>query len=436
MTQSRIVAIDGHNLALQHGTGVATYAKSLADNIFGLGWTAWTLYGAPVAAHQSPMLREISFYDFLGGTAQKRGWLSSGYREAKEIVRAPFGYRAVEIPQSGVVEVRRFSGRLPGDVRIFNVDDLFLIARRYFKRHKRFLTIRFEEKPDVMHWTYPLPARVDGVPNVYTIHDLVPLRLPYTTLDNKRYYHRLIKGCIEFGEHICTVSEKSKEDILNLFDVTPGKVTNTYQAVDTAHLMKLKSVREAEQEVEGIYGLQPYSYFLFFGAIEPKKNVGRLIEAFLSSKVNARLVIVGSRAWKSNEEMKLFESMVKSAPGISANICVFDYAPRPFLISLIRCAKAVVFPSLYEGFGLPLLEAMQMGIPTLCSSEGSLPEIAADASLVVDPYDVAKIARGLERLDADSGLRGDLVRLGLERAKKFDAATYKRKLADMYGMLG
>lgn len=441
MTQSRIVAIDGHNLALQHGTGVATYAKSLADNIFGLGWTAWTLYGAPVAAHQLPMLREISFYDFLGGTAQKRGWLSSGYREAKEIVRAPFGYRAVEIPQSGVVEVRRFSGRLPGDVRIFNVDDLFLIARRYFKRHKRFLTIRFEEKPDVMHWTYPLPARVDGVPNVYTIHDLVPLRLPYTTLDNKRYYYRLVKGCTEVGDHICTVSEKSKEDILNLFDVASEKVTNTYQSVDTARIANMKSRQDAEQEVEGIYNLKPYSYFLFFGAIEPKKNVGRLIEAFLSSNVSANLVIVGSLAWKSNEELRLFDSMTKSersatmSHGVNDRVKLFDYAPRPFLMSLIRCAKAVVFPSLYEGFGLPVLEAMQLGVPTLCSTEGSLPEIAAHASVAVDPYDVTEIARGLERLDSDAALRDALVQSGFERAKKFDAITYQKKLMNMYDSL-
>ncbi|AME22895.1 glycosyltransferase family 4 protein [Burkholderia sp. PAMC 26561] len=432
---NRVVALDGHNLALQRGTGVATYAKSLADNIGELGWETWTLYGAPISSSQSPMLREISFYDYLGGATEKRGLLNNAYRDTKEFVQAPFGYRAVEIPQSGVVEVRRFSTQLPKNSRIFNVNDLFLTARRYFKRHKRFLTIRFEEKPDVMHWTYPLPVRVEGVPNVYTIHDLVPLRLPYTTLDNKRYYHRLIKGCIEFGDHICTVSEKSKEDILSLFNVAPERLTNTYQSVNTAHLSNLRSTHEAEQEVEGIYGLRPYSYFLFYGAIEPKKNVGRLIEAFLSSKVDAKLVIVGSLAWKSNEEMRLFESMVKSDVAIAENIKVFDYAPRPFLMSLIRCAKAVVFPSLYEGFGLPLLEAMQLGVPTLCSSEGALPEIAEQASLAVDPYDVVQIARGLKSLDSDADLRDQLVRSGLEQAKKFDATAYKKKLVNMYDAL-
>ncbi|RQT70577.1 glycosyltransferase [Burkholderia cepacia] len=432
VSMKRVIAIDGHNLALQHGTGVATYAKSLADNVEQMGWDAWTLYGAPISGRQTSILREISFFDYLGGTNQKRGLLKSAYLEAKEYPRAPFGYNAVEIPQSGVVEVRRFNSRLPKHSRIFNINDLFLVARRYFKRHKKFLKVRFEERPDVMHWTYPLPIKAEGVPNIYTIHDLVPLRLPYTTLDNKRYYHRLIKGCLEFGDKICTVSEKSKEDILNLFDVPSDHVENTYQSVDTAYVLENKSQADAEQEVAGIYGLQPYSYFLFFGAIEPKKNVGRLVEAFLSSHVDAKLVIVGSLAWKSNEEVRLLESMKKNDPGARSNIKMFDYAPRPFLMSLIRCAKSVVFPSLYEGFGLPLLEAMQLGIPTLCSTEGSLPEIAGNASVLVDPYDTSDIARGLNLIDKDDRLRGELSRMGFERAKEFSAESYRGRLASLY----
>lgn len=432
----RIIGIDGHNLALQRGTGVATYAKSLADNITEMGWDAWTLYGAPIGNKQKPMLREISFFDYLGGTNKKRDWLATAYMEAKGYARAHFGYSAIEIPQDGLVEIRRFSNRLPKNARIFNVQDLFILARGYFARHKKFLKIRMADRPDAMHWTYPLPVKMEGVPNIYTIHDLVPLRLPYTTLDNKRYYYRLIEECIRSGEHICTVSEKSREDIFKLFNASPDKVSNTYQAVDTEGLAKMKDIAEAEQEVEGIYGLKPYDYFLFFGAIEPKKNVGRLIEAYLSAKVDAKLVIVGSLAWKSTEEMKLFDSMVKSGTAANSNIKVFDYAPRPFLMSLIRCAKAVVFPSLYEGFGLPLLEAMQLGVPTLCSTGGSLPEIAGGASLEVDPYDVREIARGLEKMDADSELRSALGVEGLLQAEKFSSAAYKNKLREMYGKIG
>jgi glycosyltransferase involved in cell wall biosynthesis len=430
---NRIVAIDGHNLALQRGTGVATYAKSLADNIREMGGKGWTLYGAPISQKQKPMLREISFFDYLGGAGRpRRQWWSRTAKDVSRYLRSPLGYSAIEIPQSGVVESRCFDSRLPRAARLFNVDDLFLMARDHFKQHRKFLKVRFDEKPDVMHWTYPLPIAVEGVPNIYTLHDLVPLRLPYTTLDNKRYYQRLIGGCIEYGDRICTVSEKSKEDILRLFDVPEEKVKNTYQAVDTFAFKGEKSDRDAEQEVSGIYGLEPYDYFLFFGAIEPKKNVGRLVEAYLSSGAASKLVIVGSRAWKSEEETKLLDALEKHNSAMSKNVRLFDYAPRAFLISLIRCAKAVVFPSLYEGFGLPVLEAMQLGVPTLCSTEGSLPEIAGNASLIVNPYDTAEIARALERLDTDAGLRAHLAELGLAQAGRFSAENYRNRLTELY----
>ncbi|MEZ2311109.1 glycosyltransferase family 4 protein [Paraburkholderia sp. RCC_158] len=431
----RVVAIDGHNLALQRGTGVATYARNLANNLAEMGWDVSTLYGTPVSSKTAPLLREVQFFDSLGGAGFGQSKLSVVRNWAKEIVASPFGYRAAEILPSGSVETRRFADRLPTNAAILNVRSLFDIARRHFRRHGKFLEVRFPGKIDVMHWTYPLPVKVANVPNIYTIHDLVPLRLPYTTLDNKRYYYRLIKGCIGNGDHICTVSERSKDDIVDLFDVPPDDVTNTYQAVDAISWGAQKTQTEAEAEVKGVFGLEPRDYFLFFGAIEPKKNVGRLIEAFLSSHVDSCLVVVGSLAWKADEEMKLVNAMLKQRPELRRRIRLFDYTSRPFLISLIRAAKAVVFPSLYEGFGLPILEAMQLGTPTLCSSGGSLPEIAGDASVCVDPYDVGDIARGLRILDQDEQLRKHLALAGVERAKVFSADAYKTRLLQMYGRI-
>lgn len=273
------------------------------------------------------------------------------------------------------------------------------------------------------------------MPNIYTIHDLVPLRLPYTTLDNKRYYYRLIKSCLETSAHICTVSERSKTDIIELFGTPDQHISNTYQAVDTSDVAACKSQYDAELEVEGIFGLEPRSYFLFFGAIEPKKNIGRLVEAFLSARLNTKLVIVGSLAWKADEEMKLINAMLKQRPDLKRRIHVFDYTPRSFLVSLIRAAKAVVFPSLYEGFGLPVLEAMQLGTPTLCSTGGSLPEIAGDASVVVDPYDVNSIAQGLRQLEQDAELRHQLSVSGVARAQMFNSAAYADRLQAMYNRI-
>ncbi|KVH59333.1 glycosyl transferase family 1 [Burkholderia sp. MSMB1072] len=429
---SRTIAIDGHNLALQHGTGVATYAKNLADAIASMGWGVHTVYGAPVSHRVPALLREVSFFDYLGGIQTKRSAFSEVMGWVKEVLTSPFGRTAVEIPVTGSVEIRRFASRLPQQATVLNVEGMFGVARRHFQRYGRFLEIKGELKPDVMHWTYPLPIRYTGVPNIYTIHDLVPLKLPYTTLDNKRYYFRLIRECVRSGDLICTVSEQSKRDIVDLFDVPEERVFNTYQAVESSWGNADRSRSEVEHEVAGLYGLQPGGYFLFFGAIEPKKNVGRLVEAFLSVPLDASLVIVGSLAWKSAEEMKLVESLLKMRPELRHRIRVFDYAPRPFLVSLVRSAKAVVFPSLYEGFGLPVLEAMQLGTPTLSSTEGSLPEIAGDATLSVDPYDVTAIARGLTQLDRDSALRTRLAAAGIERAGRFNMAIYRARLNELY----
>lgn len=427
-----IIAVDGYNLALQHGTGIATYARNLVKNVHEMGWHSQTLYGAPVSHKLPPLLREITLIDYLGGTSPRRSKLNGAQNYIYNTFASPFGCRATPIPLSGKVEISRFADRIPFESEVVNVENLFTTARQYFRQYKKFLKVRLDRPPSVMHWTYPLPVEVVGVPNIYTIHDLVPLRLPYTTLDNKKYYHRLISECLKTGHQICTVSEKSKTDIIEMFGVRESKITNTYQSVDAADVFLRKSMADAEREVEGIYGLKPQSYFLFFGAIEPKKNVARLVEAFLSAHTASHLVIVGAMAWKSDEEMKLLNGMLKRRPALGGRIHIFDYAPRQFLASLIRVAKAVVFPSLYEGFGLPILEAMQLGTPTLCSTGGSLPEIAGDASLIVDPYDVSSIARALRALDQDADLRQQLAERGRVRAQVFSSAAYRAKLLAMY----
>ncbi|WP_436206184.1 glycosyltransferase family 4 protein [Caballeronia sp. LjRoot31] len=358
--------------------------------------------------------------------------MKGAIRHVKEAVQAPFGLSATSISATGLVETRRFSHRLPRSVEVFNAPNLFNVAREHFRRHNRFLRVQFKDPPDVMHWTYPVPIVVPGIPNIYTIHDLVPLRLPYTTLDNKRYYFRLIKKCIEVAARICTVSEQSKMDIEAFFPPAKGTVFNTYQAVDVFSSTELKSDEQAYDEVMGLYGLKPKSYFLFFGAIEPKKNVGRLIEAFMSIPLDSTLVIAGSMAWKSDEEMKLYNSLISQDPRLKRRIKILGYLPHPFLVSLIRSAKAVVFPSLYEGFGLPVLEAMELGTPTLCSREGSLTEVAGDASVFVDAYEVGSIASGLESLERNDELRHKLVTAGKHQAAKFSKRIYQERLSELY----
>jgi glycosyltransferase involved in cell wall biosynthesis len=281
-----------------------------------------------------------------------------------------------------------------------------------------------------MHWTYPLPILLEGARNIYTMHDLVPLRLPYTTLDNKRAYLRLIRGCLRWGDHICTVSEASRRDILSLFPARPERVTNTFQ---TAGLPEQVGPGE---DVAGwltrLFGLPHKGYFLFYGALEPKKNIGRMIQAYLASGVETPLVIVGGRAWKAEGELRLIVGNDGKPTRAAARVYMLDYLPAAWLGTLVRGARAVLFASLYEGFGLPVLEAMQLGTPVITSTTSSLPEVAGDAALLVDPYDPGAIANALLALDGNPDLRARLVEAGLRQAELFTPARYAERLTALY----
>jgi glycosyltransferase involved in cell wall biosynthesis len=150
--------------------------------------------------------------------------------------------------------------------------------------------------------------------------------------------------------------------------------------------------------------------------------------------VAAPLVIVGGRGWLNEDENALLNDIAAgAAPG---RVRRFDYMPYPLLISLVRGARAVLFPSLYEGFGLPVLEAMALNTPVLTSTQGALPEVAGDAALLVDPYYVDAIKAGIRALDNDEGLRRHLAAEGLIQARKFSPDAYRVRLKGLYRRLG
>jgi glycosyltransferase involved in cell wall biosynthesis len=285
-----------------------------------------------------------------------------------------------------------------------------------------------------MHWTYPLPIRLEGAANIYTLHDLVPLRLPYTTLDAKRAYRDLLAACASQAAHLCTVSEASRADIVAEFGLDPGRVTNCYQASPLP--IPVDDPQDDAAMIENIFGLPHRGYFLHFGAIEPKKNIGRLIEAYLSTGISAPLVLTGGRGWQAQEELRLLvpDDEADTAHGrrMAERIRRLEHLSRPLLAKLIRGARGVLFPSIREGFGLPVLEAMQLGTPVLTSNQGALAEVAGDAGLLVDPYDVADIAAGIKALDGDAALRERLTAAGPRAAARFSGEAYAGRLEAMY----
>lgn len=435
----RTVMIDGYNLALEAGTGVATYARNLSFACGDLGYRTEILYGTRASPSADPLLREISFFDPNAGSPSL---MLEVARRLKQLCTSPLGVRAKEVPLTGRVITRSFQSRLPHYDRIWNAPELFSRSYWHFHAYRHFMSVGGVAKPDLMHWTYPLPIRLPGVPNIYTLHDLVPLRLPFTTLDNKKFYKRMIQGVLSRADHIVTVSEASKRDIVELFDYPEEKVTNTYQAVSIPAKYADKPDDLVREEVEGAFGLTYKGYFLFFGAVEPKKNIARLIEAYLASQVDEPLVLLGKTAWKAGEELRFLNEgsnryleQLDNLTFVRDRVRRFDYAPFPLLVSLIRGAKALVFPSLYEGFGLPVLEAMSLGTPVISANTASIPEVAGDAALLVDPYDPRAIADAIKTLSTDAELRATLAGRGRAQAALFSEARYRDRLAALYDRL-
>ena len=432
--------IDGYNLALDQGTGVATYARNLSFALGRLGFGVGVLYGTRPTHSADPLIREIAFFDELGGEAPQ--WIEV-LRRAHRMVTAPFGERAVRVPITGQVIATTFRDRLPHFDEIWNAQHLFAQAHAYFRVSKGPLTVRAPKRPDLMQWTYPVPVHMPRVRNIYTLHDLVPLRLPFTTLDHKRRYIRLMQYVAKRSPHIVTVSENSRRDIIGLLGVPEERVTNTWQSVEIPRRLVEAPMQSVRAEVAGSFGLEAGRYWLFFGAIEPKKNVGRMIQAFLASGAEGPLVIVGKKAWKSEGELKLlFDDHVRYHVQEGQEIrrrhkvMLLDYAPFRLLVNLIRGARAVLFPSLYQGFGLPALEAMLLGTPVVTSNPASMPEVVGDAAITVDPYDVAALVRAIQAVDGDAELRARLAEAGPRRAALFSPERYAARLEALYGRFG
>jgi glycosyltransferase involved in cell wall biosynthesis len=433
---SRRIYYDGLNLSLEHGTGIATYTRLLANVVREIGYDVGVVYSSPYRASANPLLREIAFFDPHNAAhiSRPRGY----YNRAVDQLKYSRGVVTNSISLSGAIVTDQFQARLPLRDRIFISRNLFTNARIYYSWRGKFAEITCEPPPDILHCTYQLPLRARGACNVYTIHDLVPLRLPFTTLDNKRHTYRLLRKIAAEADHIVTVSEQSKRDIIELLGVDDSRITNTYESVDFPQEYLERSDDEVARQVEATLQLQMGGYLLFFGAFEPKKNVGRLIDAYLASAVSLPLVITGPSGWGTENETALLRQLAgeeRSGPSSRRRFHRLEYVSRSMLVTLIRGARAVVFPSLYEGFGLPVLEAMLLGTPVVTSRTSSLPEIAGEAALYVDPYDIDDIAKAIRTIAHDDGLCAELARRGRVQAELFSVARYRERVAALYERL-
>ncbi len=280
---------------------------------------------------------------------------------------------------------------------------------------------------DLLHVQFTAPP-ITPCPVVATVHDLAFEHLPETFRRRSWLQLRLtVRWTAKRAAHIIVPSEYTRRDLIATYGIAPDRITVTpLAAAERFAPVDAERVRRVCAQ----YGIDG-PYILAVGSIQPRKNLGRLFAAYERLQRKSaqgklpRLVVVGRRAW-------LFEATLRAAERLGDRVLFTDYVPEEDLPPLYAGALCFVYPSFFEGFGLPPLEAMQCGTPVLVGNRTSLPEVVGEAGLMVNPFDEAELAEALERLIEDAALRAELSRRGLERARQFNWHRTARLTLDAY----
>lgn len=273
-------------------------------------------------------------------------------------------------------------------------------------------------------------AFAPGLKTVITVHDMAHEYYPETVQDHVlKYFRTDFPSQVERSHLIIAVSETTRRDVINFLNVPEEKVKVVYNGVSSEFRPVTDVARRAE--VRQRYAL-PEHFLLMVGSIQPRKNVtgvlsavGRLVRKSPSSPLH--LVLAGGSSWKSDELKKII-----SDNGLTDYVHFTGYVPEEDLTTLYSMSDIFLFPSLYEGFGLPVIEAMACGVPVVTSNSSCLPEIAGDAAILVDPHNHDDIADGIERLLMDQELRNVCTERGLARAQKFSWENAGRQLLEIF----
>ena len=321
--------------------------------------------------------------------------------------------------------VERFANRWP------NVHLRLTLPHTPLVRIPLTLTVELRRRPvDILHVQYTSPP-FTPCPVVNTIHDLSFEHLPETFKRRSWRQMRLtIRRSAQSAAHILTDCDFARDDILKTYGIAPERVT----AVPLAAAVRFSPVRD-ERELDRVrnkYGING-KYILTVGSIQPRKNIPRLIRAYsmLCSERNLeplpKLVVVGKRGWLYEDTLATAESST-----VRDRIILTGYVDDKDLPALYSAASCFVYPSYFEGFGIPPLEAMRCGTPTITGDRTCFPEIIGDAGLMVDPFDEQAINRGIVRVLTEQTLRDELIEKGLKRANSYDWLKTARQTLDVY----
>ncbi len=284
-------------------------------------------------------------------------------------------------------------------------------------------------RPDVFFTPTHYAPRFSPVPTAISIMDLSYLHFP--ELFAKKDLYQLTNWSaysVKNASVIFTISKASADDIIKEYQVTDKKIVVTYPGIKQSMMDHLLS----QKELEETFGIKE-NYILFVGTLQPRKNIERLIEAFSKVKEKGgkekdlQLVVVGKKGW-------LYEPILEAPKkfGVESSVKFLDFVSDEDLPSLYKHALCYVLPSLYEGFGLPVVEAMKYGCPVITSNVSSLPEAGGDAALYVDPMSVEDIAEKMEKVMSSPSLREEMVKKGYNHIRKF---SWEKAARETLGIL-
>jgi glycosyltransferase involved in cell wall biosynthesis len=275
---------------------------------------------------------------------------------------------------------------------------------------------------------FVLPPIRKHTKSILTIHDLSFVRVPETASPSlKKYLDVVVPRSIARATHVHAVSETTRQDIITLYNTSPQKVSVIHNALES-HFKPTP----ISDDILAKYHVPNVPYIITVGTVQPRKNYSRLVEALhrVRDHYDIHLVVAGGRGWLEDE---FYNTIQKTH--MTEYVHVTGFVADEDLPALYSGAVCMAYPSLYEGFGIPILEGMACGVPVLTSNTSSLPEVAGDAAIMVDPYRIDAIQEGLERLISDQNLRHNLIQKGFIQSKKFTWKESGRQLNMLYRQL-
>jgi glycosyltransferase involved in cell wall biosynthesis len=264
---------------------------------------------------------------------------------------------------------------------------------------------------------------------VITVHDLSWIRYPETHPRERvqamtRYFEPALRG----ARHIITVSDFVKNEVIQEFGLNPAQITTVYNGKEDE--ISPCTEQELEQTMQQ-YGLKFKHYVLAVGTLEPRKNLENALHAYMRLPKTVRtyypMILVGMKGWNNARLEQQMRPLIEAG-----EIRLLGYVSRQALIEIIAGATGLVYPSIYEGFGLPPLEAMAAGVPVISSNVSSLPEVIGNAGILVNPLDVDALAQAMSQVIDNETLRHDLRKKGLLQSQKFSWSKCVAETAEVY----